>query len=157
METRWENISDTVFHYARERPGAAALVEGRNTLTYGGLATLVGKASVYLNEIGIRAGDRVGVSLSGSIDHFILALAIMRVGAVLAELPWMSTMAQRENLIQKFALSALFIEADAEPSPAAKSTWVDAGWRSQVSNHSGDLRYAGHGDDLHIIGLTTGS
>ncbi len=81
-----DNLSDPVFHYAAERPDARALIDGPSVLTYRQLADLVGRASVYLTARGIGVGDRVGVSLTNSIDHVILVLALLRVGATLAEL-----------------------------------------------------------------------
>jgi len=157
MATSWDNVSDAIFHHASERPDAPAIVEGRNTLSYGELAPLVAKCSVYLRDIGVNPGDRVGVALTNSADHLILSFGIMRLGAVLVEISTQVAQAEREGLARKFGISTMFTEPDAAPVGGTKSLWIDVGWRSLVATKTGDCRYEGGGKEPYVIGLTSGS
>jgi acyl-coenzyme A synthetase/AMP-(fatty) acid ligase len=157
MDVIWENITDPVFHYARERPQAPAFHEGHVTLSYAALALLVGKAAVHLDRLGIRAGDRVAISLTNSIDHFILTLGLLRLGATTVEIPYDSRGAPPAELLGQFAIGRIFLEAGTAPVIGVASVSVDAGWRGEIEQASGDRRYAGSGDDIFTISLTSGT
>ena len=45
-------------------------------------AALVGAAAVYASELGVRPREVVAVAMPGTIDHVILSLALIRIGAV---------------------------------------------------------------------------
>ena len=157
MARSWDNVSDAIFHHASERPDAPAIVEGPHTISYGELAPLVAKCSVYLRDIGVNPGDRVGVALTNSADHVILSFGIMRLGAVLIEISPQVAQAEREGLARKFGISTMFTEPDAAPVAGTKSLWIDVGWRSLVATKDGDCRYEEAGKEPYIIGLTSGS
>ncbi|MET8244176.1 AMP-binding protein [Streptomyces sp. NPDC005202] len=71
-----------VRHWARERPDRPALVHGDQQLTYRELDDVVGRLAGWLDDQGIRRGDRVAVFLPNGA-HFVVAfLAILRLGAV---------------------------------------------------------------------------
>ncbi len=113
METTWENLSDAIFHYAKIRPDSPAIVDGTNTLTYGEFAAFVGAACLYLQELGIGADDRVGLALDNHADHFILAFALMRIGATPVEIPLEMPFQKQDELIQRYAIGTMFVESDA--------------------------------------------
>ena len=75
MDVIWENITDPIFHYARERPQAPAFHEGHVTLSYAALAALVGKAAVHLDGLGIRAGDRVAPGYTDAVAEYFRKLS----------------------------------------------------------------------------------
>jgi long-chain acyl-CoA synthetase len=153
----WDNLSDAVFEHAARRPEAAAVIDGGRTLGYGALAALVGKAAVHLRDIGIGAGDRVGVALATSTDHIVLTLALMRVGAVIVELAPYGTAQDQAAVVRKFGIGTVFYEADAEPPRGAGSQRIDVGWRALIERKEGDARFEGNSDALHAITLTAGS
>jgi len=157
MDPRWQNITDPVFHYAVERPQAVAFHEGHFSLTYGALAPLVGKAAVCLDGLGIRAGDPVGICLTNSIDHFILTLGLLRLGATVMEIPYDAQQAPSAELLAKFNICTVFLEPNTVPVEGIKSVRVDGGWRRQIEQATGDLRHSGTGDDIFTITLTSGT
>jgi acyl-CoA synthetase (AMP-forming)/AMP-acid ligase II len=156
-EFTFENISDAVFHHAAERPQAAALIYGQETLSYGALAILVGQATVYLDEQGIKARDRVGVAMTNSIDHIILSLALMRIGAVLIEVPSETEQAAVTGYVTRFDMEALFFEAAGLLTATPKGRAIGLGWRAEISRLSGDKRYDGDPDELRLMVLSSGS
>ena len=157
MEPNWQNITDPVFHYARERPQATAFHEGHISLTYGDLAPLVANTTVYLDGLGICAGDPVGICLTNSIDHFILTLGLLRLGATVIEIPYNAQQAPSRELLAQFSVCTVFLEPNTVPVQGVKSVRVDAGWRGQIEHATGDRRYPGPGDDIFTITLTSGT
>jgi acyl-CoA synthetase (AMP-forming)/AMP-acid ligase II len=157
ITTAFENISDAVFHYAAKNPDAPALIDGRETLTYAELATLVSQAAVYLTTLGIKAGQRVGIALTNSADHVILSLATLRIGAVLIELPAdieTEVLAQR---VTRLAITATFVEVGGPRSTARIALRVSLRWRETITHLSGDARFGGDPGDLRLIILSSGS
>lgn len=157
MDARWQNITDPVFHYARERPDAPAFRQGPETLTYGELALLVGKAAVHLDGIGIRSGDRVAINLTNSIDHFILTLALLRLGATTMEIPYNVQQPPSTDLLAQFAMRTVFIEPITAPVAGFSSIKIDAGWRGLLAGARGDRRSGDDGNGIFTISLTSGT
>ncbi len=157
MQPVWENISDAIFDHAQRRPNAVALIEGRDTVSREEFATLVGKTATLLAELGIGAGDRVGIALTNSTDHIILAFAVMRVGATLAEMSVENSASDLAGTATKYGIRWIFVEADASPVPGITSIRVDLAWRDAVNQRSGDHRCPLVGTALQVITLTSGS
>src|ERR1700691_2214786 len=109
MDPNWQNITDPIFHWAAKRPDAPAFRQGPETLTYGELAELVGKAAVYLDRIGIRGGERVAIKLTNSIDHFILTLGLLRLGATTMEIAYNTPKPPNPETLARFAVRTIFI------------------------------------------------
>ena len=154
---RWRNLSDAIFHYAAERPDAPALLENDRRLSYAEFASLVGKASLHLRDLGVGPGDRVGIALANSADHLILFYGLMRVGAVPAEISPHATEAERDALAEKFGLRLLFEEPDARAHASQRTVWVDAGWRVMIAERSGDWRHDDPEREDYLLGLSSGS
>jgi acyl-coenzyme A synthetase/AMP-(fatty) acid ligase len=157
MDANWQNITDPVFHWAAKRPDAPAFHQGPETLTYGELASLVGKAAVHLDGVGIRGGDRVAINLTNSIDHFILSLGLLRLGATTMEIPYDYRKPPDPDLLEKLAIRRIFIEPAAAPVAGCPSIKVDAGWRSAVAQCQGDRRHGDNGDGIFTVVLTSGT
>src|SRR4051794_6896179 len=87
MALQWNNLSDSIFYYAERNPDAAAIYEGTAKLTYSELAILIGKASIYLHDLGLTRGDLVGISLPTNAEHLVLFFAALRIGAVPVDIP----------------------------------------------------------------------
>src|SRR6185437_8190472 len=102
-------------------------------------------------------GDRVGVCLSSGADHVILVLALLRVGATLAEMHYSASSAPDPALLERFGIGRVFIEADSAAPASVPSVRVGAGWRALVSRRSGDHRAAAKADELQIMSVSSGS
>ena len=158
VEFTWENLSDPIFHFAQICPESPAIVDGPNILTYGEFARLVGAACLYLQALGIAADDRVGLALDNHADHFILAYALMRIGAVPVEIPVEMPYPQQDELIQRHAITAMFVETDALCAKSlAQRIVVDLHWRDQLDGFSGDARDPRSADENRVVMLTSGT
>ncbi len=157
MDPRWQNLSDPIFHCAQTRGDAPALIEGPERLSYRALAALIAKTTVYLHELGIRQGQRIGVALTNSIDHVILQFALFRIGATLVELPVEDGPEALAATARQYGIRTIFTEAHIPAPPDINRIRVDITWRGRLETKSGDYRSAAAGDALQMIGLTTGS
>jgi long-chain acyl-CoA synthetase len=157
VDADWQNITDPVFHWAAQRPHAPAIVQHPETLSYGDLAPLIGKAAVYLDSIGIRQGDRIAINLTNSIDHFVLTLALLRLGATTIEMPYNTRAAPSFDVLTRFGVRTLFIEPDGAPVAGIRSIKIDAGWRGAIALARGDRRSSDDGKGIFAIMLTSGT
>ncbi|OYV33496.1 MAG: hypothetical protein B7Z80_23870 [Rhodospirillales bacterium 20-64-7] len=156
-EFAFENVSDCVFHHAARSPQAPALIDGSETVTYGALAALVTQASVYLAGQGIKAHDRVGIALTNSVERVVLALALMRIGAIGVELPTETTAETFSALVARFAMHATLVEPGGPNTSAPITLTIHVHWRNEIARRTGDARYLGDPADLRIISLSSGS
>jgi acyl-coenzyme A synthetase/AMP-(fatty) acid ligase len=157
MDANWQNVTDPIFHWAEHRPDAPALIQPPETLSYRELATLIGKASVHLEGEGVESGDRVAINLTNAIDHFILLLALLRLGATTVELPYSAQQPVSPELSATFGVKRIFIEASAPPVIGVTSIKLDASWRSEIARGSGDRRAGDDGNGIFHIAVTSGT
>lgn len=157
MHANWENITDPIFHWAEQRPDAPALIQPPETLDYRALAALIGKAAVHLDREDVRAGDRVALHLTNAIDHFILLLALLRLGVTTMEIPYSAQQPVSPELLAKFGIKRIFIEPSTAPVAGVSSTRIDANWRNTIAQGSGDRRASDDGNGIFTITLTSGT
>jgi long-chain acyl-CoA synthetase len=67
---------------AREAPGAPALCDGAQTVTWCEWNDLANRVADGLGKRGLRAGDRVGVRTMNRIEWFVVDAALAKLGAV---------------------------------------------------------------------------
>lgn len=157
MDQNWQNLSGPIFAHAAARPDAPALIEGPTQLSYRELAALIAKATVYLRELGIGQGDRIGVALTNSIDHIVLSFALLRLGATLVGLPVEDSAEALAATAGKYGIRTIFTEAHTQPPAGLARIRVDVAWRGRIERLNGDYRSATGGDALQVFFLTTGS
>ncbi|MGA3307557.1 MAG: AMP-binding protein [Xanthobacteraceae bacterium] len=157
MNPDWQNLTDPFFHWAAQRPDAVALRQGPETLSYRELAVLVGKAAVHLDGIGIRQGDCVAINLTNSIDHLILTLGLLRLGATTMEIPYNVQRPPHAGLLAQFAVRTVFIEPMGAPVEGAAAIKVDANWRGLIGRAQGDRRSGDDGGGIFTVSLSSGT
>lgn len=157
VEFSYENISDAVFHHAAQTPEAPAMVSGRLVISYRELAILVGQASVWLGAQGVKPGEHAGIAMSHSVEHIILSLALMRMGAVMIELPLDSEPKVLDALVRRFEIAVTFHDSGRVVSCARLTRVIPAAWREMLAGFAGDARFMGDAADLKLIVLSSGS
>ncbi|MEN3974561.1 class I adenylate-forming enzyme family protein [Emcibacter sp. SYSU 3D8] len=156
MPDTFNNFTDTIFNHAVRMPRAIALADDYGKLTWKQLADLVGRASVWLDSLGIAPGDPVGVRMTNSIDHIILSLALMRVGAAKVEFSTSESGRKFDAMIETLGIRTLFVEPPARSLGGLRSVNVGLDWREGLSAFKGDHK---HPDDFEPfdIALSSGS
>lgn len=150
------NFTDGIFEHARTQPKAIALLDGYSKLTWKQLADLVARASVWLNSLGIAPGDPVGVRMTNSIDHIILSLALMRVGAAKVEFGTHEGGRVFDSMIETLRIRTLFIEPPIRSLGVLRCITIGLDWRSGLTGFKGDHRH-GDGFEPFDIALSSGS
>lgn len=153
----YENLSDCVFHHAATQPDAPALHQGRTTITYAHLATLVAQAATWLTQSGVKPQDHVGIILSNSIERVALALALMRIGAIGIELPTETTKADLAALVARFAITTTLTEPAGPPPPAGRTLIIALTWRDDIAALPPGPRFAGDPATLTLLNLSSGT
>ncbi len=74
------NVIRPVFHHARTRPDAAAIVEDDRMITYRLLELLIAETAARLELLGLPTGDRIGLCLGDGAAHLVALLAAARNG-----------------------------------------------------------------------------
>jgi acyl-CoA synthetase (AMP-forming)/AMP-acid ligase II len=150
------NLTDTIFKHAKERPRDVALADNRTKLTWKQLADLVGRASVWLHSLGIRPGDPVGVRMTNSIDHIILSLGLMRLGAAKVEFGTHEGGRKFDSMVDTLKIGTLFIEPPIRSLGAVRCISIGLDWRAGLAAFKGDRK---HPDDFEPfdIALSSGS
>lgn len=99
---------------ARLTPERAALVDttSRTTLTFADLDRRVNQTARWLDERGVRAGDRVAVLAHNCVGYLEVWLAVHKLGALLQALNWRLRGLQLQELLQR-APPRLVLEDDA--------------------------------------------
>jgi len=76
-------LSVWLARHVKERPDAAALVQGDTTISYRDLGAKVSRLAEGLRQAGIGKGDVVAVQLPNVVEFCVTFLAICRLGAVM--------------------------------------------------------------------------
>ncbi len=92
---------------AEATPDAVFLVCDEDRLTYGELLARSTEVARGLVAAGAGRGTHVGMLLPNSVDFAVIALAIMRIGAVAVPLSTLSSVAELETLIVRADLDLL--------------------------------------------------
>ncbi len=155
MDIPWKNLTDPIFRYAKARPSAFAIHEGTQHLTYGDLADLIGKATVYIHDLGIKRGEFVGISLPTNVDHVVLLLSLLQIGAIPVDVPLRRP--PTPDPLTRFGITRAFADRAGSPPSADVVHWIDSHWRASIAGNAGSYRWEGAPDDTLLFSLTSGS
>ncbi|MDQ6875915.1 MAG: AMP-binding protein [Actinomycetota bacterium] len=77
-----DNLADLVRAAGRSRPESAALLAGRQQVTWADLDARVDRVAAGLVALGLSPGDRVGLALGNTVDFVAAYFATLRAGLV---------------------------------------------------------------------------
>jgi long-chain acyl-CoA synthetase len=129
-ETPFTVIADLVREHAEERPGAPALKDGAETLSYAALDAMMNRVASALQRDGLQPGDTIAVCAAPSLRYAALFLGALRAGVVVAPLAASVTRDSFAAMLGDAAARRLFIDrsaADLIPDelPARQVIWLD--------------------------------
>lgn len=151
----WDNISDMVLAHAARRPDAEAVRSGQMALTWAGLAQCTEDATAFLDGHGIVAGEVVGLALSNTIEHVILLLALMRLGATPLGFPPETPSDQIATVVRAMNVRVLFREPQEHQMLAPLTIALPSHWRPERGERR--LRTMSAADRLQLLFLSSGS
>ncbi|MDE0580726.1 MAG: AMP-binding protein [bacterium] len=113
-------------------PDKTALVGARGRQTYAELVDEVSRTAAALDELGVRAGDRVAVSLANDIDIVTALMGIWAQGAVFVGVHTVLASPEKRYLIDDCEPS-LYLTADADERVGIPRVVGLEEWRSRVA------------------------
>ena len=82
MQYKYQNLYEMLSDVANQRFGCTAIFDDKQKIKYGELKSSVDKAAMYLQAIGVKFGDKVGMAVVNSQEFIIAYLAVTAIGAV---------------------------------------------------------------------------
>ncbi len=110
--TRPHNLSDLLLDRSQRDPSSLALVDADTRLTYGEVATMVGRLSTQIRHEGVRPGDRVAVFAPKSTNTFVAMHAALHAGAIAVPINAMTPADAVERLARDLNPRAVVLTAD---------------------------------------------
>lgn len=107
-------ITNALRWWARECPDRVAFCVDADTLSYAELYDWSARAGVQLQSLGIVAGDRVTTIGENAMEYAVLALALVRIGAVFAPLSFRSSAREIAEASATLTPTLLFADAARE-------------------------------------------
>jgi fatty-acyl-CoA synthase len=159
-------ITSALSWWAQEQPDRVAISVEDQPLTYAGLYDWSARLGQHLLEEGVRAGDRVVVIGSNSMEYAVLQIALVRIGAIVAPLSFRCSAREIEESCTKFAPALVFADHE-RAALATEALGAAAGKKLRLLSRVGPLRdpakpvpvlrHEPHPDDAVFIIGTSGS
>jgi fatty-acyl-CoA synthase len=109
LTTPEHGASAWLVHRAELTPGAEAIVEGDQRLSYAELADRSLRAAALLRDLGVGRHDRVATLMSNSIEFMELFYGTAEVGAILVPLNWRLAPRELDYQIRDSGAGVLFV------------------------------------------------
>ena len=113
--------------WAALRPDVDALVNEEGRFTFAELYRGAARGAQLMADLGIGAGDRVGLAMRNRLQYLEICLAAWMRRAVMVPFAYRSTQDELEYLAEDARMSVVFIEADGARSEAGRIPCVT--WR----------------------------
>ena len=152
------NITDAIFDWAEQRPHAVAVIDGETVVSYRTLCHGVRLAAQRFRQAGWRAGDIVGISLSGSpVLHILVSIALARSGITQVSLSMAESVPLARERMRKVGATGVVTDHAVE-NPGMTTVAPELRWLGDAPESSAveDVR-AGGGDRIWIISESSGT
>ena len=120
-----KNLSDSLRLHAKTKPRQIALIEGDQSWTYEQFNDLVDLGAHSLLQLGLKAGDVVGLCLKDHCAHVVLMWSCMRAGVVMLPLDWRWTYSEAKAVIEHFKAALVVVEPDHQLQAIKTCVWSD--------------------------------
>lgn len=118
-------LPDAIREIGRAQPGAIAVIDGAREVTYAELDALARRMAAWLERQGLRPGDRVGLTIRGSLAHLVTTLGLMRLGCDQVGLASHDTPAMRAEIAARAGLVAQLVDSGEDAVPGLGCLVVD--------------------------------
>jgi long-chain acyl-CoA synthetase len=106
-----ENLADYIDMNAVRRAERVALADQTRQVTYAELGREMHRAAAFLQDRGVRRGDIVGLTMRDGVDHVVVMLAIIRLGAILLPMDPRWTSVEKDNVARVFGAAHVVTDA----------------------------------------------
>ena len=116
------NLADALSDNAFRRPDHPAVIAGDRMLSHGAFFDLVCRWASAVADLGVVAGDIVGVNLKDTAEHLVALYATARCGAAILPMDWRWTEEEKSRVAGFFGAKIVLSEAD-DPFNRVAGTW----------------------------------
>lgn len=109
IEAEQRSLPTVFFEVAQRYPQRVALDFLGKQTTYAQLARQIKQAARVLYQVGVRAGDRVGLTLPNCPQHIVALYAIMHIGAIAVETNPLSPKAELSEELKRAGAKVLIV------------------------------------------------
>lgn len=153
-------IHHLIDEQARKSPDAVAVRDGQKTLTYRELTERASQIAHYLHNLGLKPGERVGISMPRSLSLAAGVLGILKAGCAYVPLDPAYPAERLSFMVSDAGLAVIL--SDSTAAPRLRSTGAQIVELDAPSNEideqpkEGSKNFATHDDIAYII-YTSGS
>jgi fatty-acyl-CoA synthase len=104
-----------VRYWARERPADLAFLKDEDSLTWGELDARSEELAVGMYDLGIRAGDVVGILMENGLEYIEAYVALIKLGAITAPFSTRLTPGEVAYQVEHSDSKIVLTEPDSEP------------------------------------------
>lgn len=105
-------VPEKISNVAKSQPNALAIISGTERLTYGQLSDQVDQEAGRLVSLGVGRGVSVAIVAENSSRYLVVALAVWRLGGIIATVYPTSGEAELSYVIQNSSPAVIFADAD---------------------------------------------
>ncbi len=106
------NLIDLIDEHTNARPHSPALITSQEAVSWSQLDSLIWSAALMLREKGLKAGDRVGITMAHPVMHFVTSLALARMGVGHIAIPILESDSARNELANKLMLKSVLCDSE---------------------------------------------
>ncbi|QKV19118.1 class I adenylate-forming enzyme family protein [Oricola thermophila] len=99
------NLAECILLNSERRRERVALRDDNHAITFGELRSAVDGYAGFLQNLGVKRGEVVGLTMRDGVHHVIAMLSIIRLGAVLLPLDVRWTSEEKDNVARAFGAS----------------------------------------------------
>ncbi len=154
------NLTDMLANNAARRPDHPAIIAGERTITHAEFHELVLRWAGNLQDLGVAAGDIVGVNLRDTPEHLIALFAIARLGAIILPIDCRWTRGEKERIADFFEARLVLYESD-DDAGTGTPNWiratVDDKFHNAVASANGNRPFPQGGYPPLALSLSSGT
>jgi acyl-coenzyme A synthetase/AMP-(fatty) acid ligase len=119
------NLIEPIHKHAITRPDAVAIITPQRNFSWSELDSLIWSTALRLNENGLTAGDRVGITMAHPVIHLVTSLALARIGVAHIAIPLSESDFVRKRLVEKLELKIILSDSENVVSAMQNSLLLD--------------------------------
>ncbi len=151
------NLADAIAHNAKRQPDHPALIDGSCTVDYGSLYCSIVQTANHLTALGLGQGDIVGVSMGDTVDHIIVMLGVVRLGAILLPMDCRWTVEEGQRVTSFFGAKACIVDDAESIFPETETHIVSEPWHEAVEASSPEGTFPSDQDAPVWVSLSSGT
>ena len=151
------NLADALTSHARNIADEAAIVEGRQILSYGALHERVLKIATYFSAKALSPHAIVGVALRDTGLHLSILYGLARAGFVILPMDCRWTAVEKERVARHFGASLTLCGRGDTLAPDIATETVDGDWLANVERLPLARSFPSSGDTPLLLSLSSGT